>query len=175
MFCQVYLQPRTTAPAWPSEPTNSATDAAVPPTVVVPSAPTVPVDTTATPAPPPGTDAAELTQSACEDASSNALISAGGYAVGASLLGVIVFLVMRRKLVGTAVTRYLTAVIVSTVTGTTLAALDPARADLLKRCLSSTFAHYVFLGDQPFARAMVLGLAPALVLTLIACLIINRT
>lgn len=168
MFPPALLQPRTNAPAWPTEPTTATPDSGAAEPSTAPATPTSPP--TETPA-----DSGELTQGVCQDASTSALISAGGYAVGASLLGIIVFLLMRRRLVGTAVTRYLTAVIVATVTGTTLAALDPARADLLKRCLSSDFAHYVFLGEQPFARAMVLGLAPALVLTLLGCLILNRT
>ena len=40
---------------------------------------------------------------------------------------------------------------------------------------SADFAQYVFLGSQLFARALVLGLIPTLAVTLVACLIANRT
>ena len=83
---------------------------------------------------------------------------------------------MRKKLWGSAFVRYLTGVGVACAIGAAVAGLDPVRADILEQCMhSADFSQYVFLGTQLFARALVLGLIPTLVVTLTGCLIANRT
>lgn len=168
----LYLQPRANNPSWPTDPSTTP----------------VPVDPSlAPPGPAPSVNVVVgnngvtvtngyLTQETCQEANRNGFISAAGYTVGASVLGLVIFLVMRRKLWASAFGRYLTALTTATVAGTALAGLDPVRADVLEQCMhSADFAQYVFLGSQLFARALVLGLIPTLAVTLIACLIANRT
>ncbi len=174
MHPNLLLQPRANTPSWPAEPAQPANgaDAAVAP---VPT-PTVaaPVDNGGSFATP--TPTTYLSQESCTQASKNGLISAAGYTVGASLIGIVVFVVMRKKLWGSAFGRYLTGVGLACAIGTTVAGLDPVRADVLEQCMhSADFSQYVFLGSQLFARALVLGLIPTLVVTLLGCLVANRT
>ncbi|MDB4929690.1 MAG: hypothetical protein JWM10_2174 [Myxococcaceae bacterium] len=179
MHPSLLLQPRANSPSWPAEPVAPAngSDAAA-----------------AVPAPAPGTtvtaaggdnggsfavtapSSGYLSQETCQQASRSGLIAAGGYTVGASLVGIVIFVVMRKKLWGSAFVRYLTGVGVACAIGTTVAGLDPVRADILEQCMhSADFSQYVFLGTQLFARALVLGLVPTLVVTLLGCLVANRT
>lgn len=113
----------------------------------------------------------------CEQASKNGLIAAGGYAFGAALVGILLFMVMRKKLWGTAFSRYATAIVTAALIATTLVAWDPARADVLTRCLDPNqgFTQYVFLGSMIVARALVLGLVPAVLVTFAGCFVANRT
>lgn len=179
MHPSLLLQPRANSPSWPAEPAAPANgDGAA----------------TAAPAPSPGTTVTAtggdsggsfavttpgsgyLSQETCQQASRSGLIAAAGYTVGASLLGIVIFVVMRKRLWGSAFVRYLTGVGVACVIGTTIAGLDPVRADILEQCMhSADFSQYVFLGTQLFARALVLGLIPTLVVTLAGCLVANRT
>lgn len=177
MHPSLLLQPRANSPSWPAEPVAPANggDAAV----AVPAPGTT---VTATGGDQGGSFAVTapssgyLSQETCQQASRSGLISAAGYTVGASLLGIVIFVVMRKKLWGSAFVRYLAGVGVACAIGTTIAGLDPVRADILEQCMhSADFSQYVFLGTQLFARALVLGLIPTLVVTLTGCLIANRT
>jgi hypothetical protein len=118
-----------------------------------------------------------LNQELCEQANRNGLIAAGGYAFGATLVGVTIFLVMRKKLWGTAFSRYLSAVLTAATLATIMVGWDPIRADVLTRCMdpSQGFTQYIFLGSMLVARTLVLGLVPAVLLTLVGCFIANRT
>ncbi len=174
MHPNLLLQPRANTPSWPAEPAQPANgaDAAVAP-APVPAAPTTTGDNSGSFA---ATPTSYLSQESCTQASKNGLISAAGYTVGASLIGIVVFVVMRKKLWGSAFGRYLTGVGLACAIGTTVAGLDPVRADILEQCMhSADFSQYVFLGSQLFARALVLGLIPTLVVTLLGCLVANRT
>ncbi len=175
-----FLQPRNNGtPSWPTEP-QPAGDAATAPT---PSP-------TPSPAPEaPGTTnvgnttvtvtqgGGYLNQEMCEQANKNGLIAAGGYAFGASLVGILIFMVMRKKLWGTAFTRYTVAVLTAAILSSVLVGWDPARADVLERCLDPNqgFTQYVFLGSMMVARALVLGLVPSVLVTLAGCFVANRT
>jgi hypothetical protein len=173
MHPSLLLQPRANTPSWPAEPVAPANgaDAAVAAPAPVPAA-TGADPAFATPAP----SSTYLSQETCAQASRSGLIAAGGYTVGASLVGIVIFVVMRKKLWGSAFVRYLTGVGVACVIGTTVAGLDPVRADILEQCMhSADFSQYVFLGTQLFARALVLGLVPTLAVTLAGCLVANRT
>jgi hypothetical protein len=176
MHPSLLLQPRANSPSWPAEPVAPANgdDASV-------TAP--PTGTTVTAAGGDNggsfavtTPSSYLSQETCQQASRSGLVAAAGYTVGASLLGIIIFVVMRKKLWGSAFVRYLTGVGVACAVGTTIAGLDPVRADILEQCMhSADFSQYVFLGTQLFARALVLGLIPTLAVTLAGCLVANRT
>lgn len=177
MLPPVLLQPRANQPTptdppppepTPTDPAPVGADDAGPAVTATPADTAVVTDS----APAAG----ELTQERCEAASHDALISAGGYAFGAALLGVVIFLVMRKKLWSSAFGRYLTAIGVASVLGATLAGWDPVASDELLRCVNSAdLKQYVFLGGQLFSRAMVLGLLPSFVATTLGCLIANRT
>ncbi len=167
------LQPRGAQPSWPSGPVPTPSFQPVVPTgdagatsVATPS-PTQ--NTTLTPA-------GDLSQDICEMASRNMLIAAGGYVLGATLLGTAVFLLMRKKLWSTVAGRYITAVLVAALASGSLMYFDPARVDDLVRCLHNPdLARYIVLGTGQAARALVLGLLPAFVLTSITCVVANRT
>lgn len=181
----VFLQPRNQGtPSWPTDPQPAAPgDAgAAPPSPTPAPSTTVQVNggsgadggsVTVTTTPGSG----YLNQELCEQANRNGLIAAGGYAFGASLVGIILFMVMRKKLWGTAFTRYLTAVLTAAILSTVLVAWDPIRADVLTRCMDPNqgFAQYVFLGSMLAARALVLGLVPSVLVTLVGCFVANRT
>lgn len=178
MHPSLLLQPRANSPSWPAEPAPPANgaDAAV-------AAPAPATGTTVTAAGGDNggsfavtTPSGYLSQETCQQASRSGLIAAAGYTVGASLLGIVIFVVMRKKLWGSGFVRYLTGVGVACILGTVIAGLDPVRADILEQCMhSADFSQYVFLGTQLFARALVLGLIPTLVVTLVGCLVANRT
>lgn len=175
MHPSLLLQPRANTPSWPAEPPQPANGADA--AVALPSTPPgTPVtgdnnggSVAVAPAP------SYLSQESCQQASRDGFISAAGYTVGASLLGFVIFVVMRKKLWGNAFVRYLTALGVACALGTLMAGVDPVRADILEQCMhSADFSQYVFLGSQLFARALVLGLIPTLLVTLLACFIANR-
>ncbi len=168
----VFFQPRNGSPSWPTEPAPQG-DAAVAPT---PSPSPAPDATNAAPVTAP-TGTGYLSQEACEQASKNGLIAAGGYTFGASLLGIMIFMVMRKKLWGNAFTRYAVSVGTAAVVSSVLVGWDPARADVLERCLDPNqgFTQYVFLGSMLVGRALVLGLLPSVLVTLTGCFVANRT
>lgn len=167
------LQPRTGSPSWPS---NTVPGVPTPAQPAIPTPPAVPaLPGTPTTEPPPATSG-YASQELCQQANKDALISAGGYAFGASLLGIVIFLVMRKKLWMSSFGRYMTAILVACVVGLTLALWDPVRADDLTLCLNAAdYKQYVFLGGQLFARALVLGLVPSFLVTLLGCFVANRT
>lgn len=176
MFTQIALyQPRNGTPSWPGDPPPAADDAgaaaAPPPVEPAQNAGNTTVVVNNAPA-----GNGFLSQEACQEANTNAFISAGGYAFGASFVGIVIFLVMRKKLWLSSFGRYLTAVLTASLVAGVLAGWDPVRADLLQQCIqSSDFHQYVFLGGQLFARALVLGLIPAFVVTFLGCFVANRT
>jgi hypothetical protein len=177
MFPPVLLQPRANQPP-PTDPAPTDPPPVDPPTPVAAddagatAAPTGDTAVVTDSAPATG----ELTQERCEAANHDALISAGGYAFGAALVGVVIFLVMRKKLWSSAFGRYLTAIGVASVLGATLAGWDPVASDELVRCVNSAdLKQYVFLGGQLFSRAIVLGLLPSFVASTLGCLVANRT
>ena len=172
-----FLQPRNPgSPSWPTDPAPGADAGAAPtpvPTATPTAAPTPGDATTTTVATPNG----YLNQELCEQANRNGLIAAGGYAFGASLVGIIIFMVMRKKLWGNAFTRYTIAVLTAAILSSVLVGWDPARADVLERCLDPNqgFTQYVFLGSMLVGRALVLGLLPSVLVTLTGCFVANRT
>lgn len=175
MHAPVLLQPRANQPA-PTDPAIPVVDvdAGGAPVVTDPGTPVAPTDTVTVTDSAPA--AGELSQERCEAANHDALISAGGYAFGASLVGIVIFLVMRKKLWSSAFGRYLTAILVASAIGAALAGWDPVASDELVRCVNSAdLKQYVFLGGQLFARSIVLGLLPSFAVTTVGCLIANRT
>lgn len=173
----VFLQPRNGGtPSWPADPQPGADAGATAPTPTPTPVTNTDVgnnNTTVT----VNTGSGYLSQDMCEQANTNGLIAAGGYAFGSTLIGVILFMVMRKKLWGTAFSRYLTAVLTAAVLSAVLVGWDPVRADVLTRCMDPNqgFTQYVFLGSMLAARALVLGLVPAVLLTLAGCFVANRT
>ncbi len=177
MFPPVLLQPRANQPP-PADPAPAVPAPTEPFPVASDDAGAMAVPATQDPAATPDATpvAGELTQERCEAANHDALISAGGYAFGAAFLGVVIFLVMRKKLWASAFGRYLTAIGVASVLGATLAGWDPVASDELVRCVNSAdLKQYVFLGGQLFSRAIVLGLLPSFVASTLGCLVANRT
>jgi hypothetical protein len=172
------LQPRNGSPSWPTgaPPVAPTPDTPAPPAPAAqPAWPANTAPATTTTEVPAGT-AGYASQEMCQRANHDALISAGGYAFGASLLGMVIFLVMRKKLWLSSFGRYMTAILVACAVGLTLALWDPVRADDLTLCLNAAdFKQYVFLGGQLFARALVLGLVPSFLVTLLGCFVANRT
>ncbi len=169
------FQPRNGTPSWPTDPQPAGDGGPTP---------------TPGPTPDPGTNntgattttvtvsqPGYLSQEQCEQANKNGLIAAGGYAFGASLIGIIIFMVMRKKLWGNAFTRYTISVLTAAILSSVLVGWDPARADVLERCLDPNqgFTQYVFLGSMLVARALVLGLVPSVLVTLTGCFVANRT
>lgn len=168
------LQPRAANPSWPTDP--SATDAGTLASSPVSVPHSTPVDggqdwTTS------GQREGYLSQEVCQRANETALLVSGGYALSAALVGVVLFIIARRKLWWSAPTRYLGAVGVAAVMAFILAALDPAQSDVLTRCINpgSGFSQYVFLGSTTIARALVLGLVPAVVLAFVGSYVANRS
>jgi hypothetical protein len=177
----LFLQPRNGSPSWPADPQQpTGTDPQQPATPTETPVPGVTVNTTATPngtSTTITTGTSYLNQEMCEQAGRNGLIAAGGYAFGASLLGIMVFMIMRKKLWGTAFSRYATALGIAALLSSILVAWDPVRADILERCLDPNqgFTQYVFLGSMLIARALVLGLVPSVLVTFAGCFVANRT
>jgi len=174
-----FLQPRNQGtPSWPADPAPGADAGTAPTPTPTPEPAPAPAtnggDTTTTAVP---TGGGYLNQELCEQANRNGLIAAGGYSFGAALVGITIFMVMRKKLWGTAFSRYLTAVLSAATLAAVMVGWDPIRADVLTRCMDPNqgFTQYVFLGSMLAARALVLGLVPAVLLTLTGCFVANRT
>lgn len=173
----VFLQPRNGGtPSWPADPQPAGDAGSTAPTPTPTPVNNTDVgnnNTTVT----VNTGGGYLDQQTCEQANQNGLIAAGGYAFGSALLGIILFMVMRKKLWGTAFSRYMAAVLTAAVLSSVLVGWDPVRADVLTRCMDPNqgFTQYVFLGSMLAARALVLGLVPAVLLTLTGCFVANRT
>lgn len=177
-----FLQPRNQGtPSWPTDPAPGGDAGAAPTPTPTPTPTPVQVNTTAngdgTTSTTITTGGGYLNQELCEQANRNGLIAAGGYAFGAALVGITIFMVMRKKLWGTAFSRYLAAVLSAATLAAVMVGWDPIRADVLTRCMDASqgFTQYVFLGSMIAARALVLGLVPAVLLTLTGCFIANRT
>ncbi len=98
-----------------------------------------------------------------------------GYGLGASLIALLVFVVLEKKLVWTKGARFGFCVGLGSFVATALAYFDPARGDMFKLCLNDPAnAIYLTLGTQSVARALALGLAPTLVFTIVLCLVARR-
>lgn len=167
----IFMQPRGNgAPNWPTDPQPGTPTT---PHVNVTGTRNGDGSTTITVGTGPGQ---YLSQEMCESANRNGLIAAGGYTFGVSMLSVVIFVMMRKRLWGTAFSRSLTAVLTAATLSSALVAWDPARADVLQRCLDPLqgFTRYVFLGDMLVARALVLGLVPSVLVTLTGCFIAHR-
>ena len=145
------FQPRGATPDWSATPTTST-----------------PVEPVAT--------GSELSQPLCQAANRSLLIATSGYLAAATLLGVVVFLLMKKRLVGSRFVRSITAVALASGAAAALLAYDPLRADDVTRCIhSGEFARYIILGGSTASRALALGVLPAAALTAIACLVANRS
>jgi hypothetical protein len=171
----VFLQPRTGQTEQPStdngsQPTQPGTDQPAQPAQTGTTEP-VPAQTELA-----STGTLEVNQQLCEAANRNMLISAAGYDVGALVVGLLTFFILRRKLIGTFGIRLLVAVLLAGIVGALLMGFDPVRADDLVRCLNSVdYRRYVLLQEANVARGLVLGLLPTSVLTAIGCWAINKT
>lgn len=120
----------------------------------------------------PGADA---TQELCEKANTESTLATLGYGLGGSLLALVIFVLLEKKMVSSGSGRIVIPATVGSLTGFALAYVDPARSEQFTLCLNdSGMAIYLALGTQPVARALAFGFAPALALTLIFCLIARR-
>jgi hypothetical protein len=119
---------------------------------------------------------AATTQEVCQDANLQSFVSAAGYGFAAVFLGLLVYGVLYRKLwAGGEINRKVIAVLVAGAAGFGLAFADPSRTDTFKLCLNDqAMLAYMFLPKQEFARALALGFAPALVLTLLGTLVVQK-
>ncbi|MEI8254814.1 MAG: hypothetical protein WCJ30_03995 [Deltaproteobacteria bacterium] len=163
-----YLQPIGAAAA-PSNTNPGATaDIAAPATD---SDGGVPLAVDAQPAP----QQTGASQEFCEKANSEATLATIGYSVGASILALLIFIVLEKKHVSSAGTRFGFGVMIGGVAAASLAFFDPGRSDHFRLCLNDPAnSAYITLGTQPVARALAFGFVPALVLTLLLCFIARR-
>lgn len=116
-----------------------------------------------------------VSQELCEKANSESMLAALGYSLGASLLAVVIFVVLEKKLVSSAGARIGIAAAIGALGAAALTHLDPARSDQFRLCLNDTgTAVYLTLASQPVARDLALGFAPALVLTLLLAFLVRR-
>lgn len=123
----------------------------------------------------PASPSVGATQELCEKANSEANLATVGYGVGASLLALLVFVVLEKKHFGSPGIRFGFAVFLGSLVAAALAYLDPARGDQFRLCLNDPVnTVYLTLGTQPVARALALGLTPALALTIILCFLAKR-
>lgn len=168
----VFLQPIGAAPTEPTTPAADS-DAQAP----------LPQGPESSPAQGPSTVVnvgvninAATTQEVCQDANRQSFVSAGSYALGAVVLGLVVYGVLYRKLwAGGEINRKVIAVLVAGATGFGLAFADPSRTDTFKLCLNDqAMLAYMFLPKQELARALALGFAPALLLTLLGTLVVQK-
>ncbi len=125
------------------------------------------------PLPPPG---GGLTQEVCQQANRDAYLALGGYAFGALVVGLVLFAVFHKKLVGGGnAQRIVMAAAVAALLGTALVWLDPARSDVFVRCLNSAeLAVYLTLGTQPLGRALALGFLPSFSLTALLSFVYSK-
>lgn len=173
----VMLQPIGGSAEVPSQPAN-VPSGETPPGQAIPNAlPTdggtaVVVGTGEGPVVSPGAGA---TQELCEKANTEAMVATLGYGLGAGLLALVVFIVLEKKLVSSPGVRMGIGVSVGSLVAATLAFFDPARGDQFLMCLNEpTTAVYLTLGTQPVARALALGFAPAMLFTLVVCVVARR-
>lgn len=116
-----------------------------------------------------------VSQDTCEKASKSALIVAGGYDFASVLLGVVLFVLMKKKLWGTIFSRYMVGIFVASLLAAALGFFDPGRAEDLTMCLQSAdLARYVWPSASNVARALVLGLTPTFLVSSLGCFIANR-
>ena len=116
-----------------------------------------------------------VSQELCEKANSESVLATLGYSLGASLLAVVIFVVLEKKLVSSAGARMGIAAAIGALGAAALTHMDPARSDQFRLCLNDTgTAVYLTLASQPVARDLALGFAPALVLTLLLAFLVRR-
>ncbi len=114
-------------------------------------------------------------QELCEKANEEGTYATLGYSLAASLVAVVVFIILERKHALSPGGRLGVGVALGAVGASALAFADPARSDQFRLCLNDTStAVYILLGTQPVARALALGFGPALVLTLVLCVIARK-
>ena len=166
----MFLQPRTGQPSWPDPgqtptptPVESDSGAATPPAPVgVDNAVVV------------NTVVSGVSQDSCEKASKSALIVSGGYDFASVLLGVVLFVLMKKKLWGTIFSRYMVGVFVASLGAALLVYFDWGRAEDLTMCLQSAdLARYIWPSGSNVARALVQG-ARVLDLRVVDHVIIGR-
>jgi len=118
----------------------------------------------------------ELTQEVCQQADRDAYLALGGYTFGALVVGLVLFAVFHRKLVGGSnLQRIVLAAAVAALLSSALVWFDPARADVYLRCMNSAqLAVYLTLGTQPLGRALALGFLPAFSLTAILSFVYSK-
>jgi hypothetical protein len=125
--------------------------------------------------PGPATTLMGASQELCEKANSEANLATVGYGVGAGLIALFLFVLLEKKHFWSPTGRYGFSVFVGSALAATLAFVDPARGDQFKLCLNDPVnTVYLTLGTQPVARALVLGLTPALLLSIVLCFLAKR-
>lgn len=169
----MFLQPRTGQPSWPDPsqtptPTPGATDDAGAAAQPVPVGTDTPVAV--------NTTVSGVSQDTCEKASKSALIVCGGYDFAGVLLGVVLFVLMKKKLWGTIFSRYMVGVFVASILAAVLVYFDWGHSEDLIMCLQSPdLARYIWPTASSVARALVLGLAPTFLVSSLGCFVANRT
>ncbi len=162
----VFLQPLGGTPDNPAPPQ---------PSTEVPVAPAGDAGAPGFPPLPPEQTTTGATQELCVKANNEAVISTLGYGLGASLLALVLFVVLEKKLKFTPAARMGIALGVGSSIACALAFFDPVRADQFKLCLADpAMALYLTLGTQQAARALVLGFGPALLMTFLLCALAKR-
>ncbi|MFO0608803.1 MAG: hypothetical protein U0324_36890 [Polyangiales bacterium] len=117
-----------------------------------------------------------LTQEVCQQANRDAYLALGGYTFGALVVGLVLFAVFHKKLVGGGnAQRIVLAAAVAALLGTALVWFDPARSDVWARCMNSAeLAVYLTLGTQPLGRALALGFLPSFSLTALLSFVYSK-
>lgn len=116
------------------------------------------------------------TQEICESETRQAFTSAGAYALGAVVVGLVVYGVLYRRLAaGGEFNRKVVGMLVAGAVGFGLAYADPTRTDQFKLCLNDPqMLAYMFLPNQEVVRALALGFGPALIVTLLGTFVVQK-
>ena len=140
------------------------------------TAATTGTDTTGTDTTPPSDMLVriELTQEQCQAANKHLFLVAAGYDAGGIIAGLLMFFVLRRKLIGTFTTRVLAGVFTAMIVVIALGHVREHPEDFT-RCLNSEFRRYLFLQSAEVARTIVLLVLPTTLLTALGCWGINKT
>ncbi len=127
---------------------------------------------------PPAVDAPAVfgaSQELCEKVNKEAILSTLGYGLGASLLALVLFIVIEKKMVSSSGVRLAIGVGIGALGASGLAFFDPAKSEQFILCLNDPgSAVYITLGSQSVARALAFGFAPALVLSLVLCVVARK-
>jgi hypothetical protein len=150
--------------------TAGTTDPGAPGTDTTGTAGTTGTDTTT----PDATTTIELTQEQCQAANKHLFLVAAGYDAGGIIAGLLMFFVLRRKLIGTFTTRVLAGIFTAMIVVIALGHVREHPEDFT-RCLNSEFRRYLFLQSAEVARTIVLLVLPTSLLTALGCWGINKT